>query len=164
MAAPALIAYGVPEVAAHFFVFYFGIIADITPPVCLAAYAGAGIARANPMKAGVTAFKLAIAGFIIPYVFVYNPVLVLQGATALTLIPVIITALIGMAAVSAAMMNYFVYKPYWFERILLLAGGIMLIIPENLPVELTGLALLIAIGLFQRMRKKRDEKNDPQTA
>jgi TRAP transporter 4TM/12TM fusion protein len=84
MAAPALIAYGVPEISAHFFVFYFGIVADITPPVCLAAYAGAGIAKANPMRAGVTAFKLAIAGFIIPYVFVYNPALLLQDADVLT--------------------------------------------------------------------------------
>lgn len=160
MAAPALIQFGVEPIAAHFFVFYFGIVADITPPVCLAAYAGSGIARANPMKAGVTAFKLAIAAFIIPYVFVYNPVILLQDATFATLVPVIVTAIIGMTAVSATMMGYFVYKPYWFERLLLLAGGIMLIVPENLPVELAGLAIIIVVGVLQHFRKKRDEGKD----
>ncbi|ADU31223.1 TRAP transporter permease [Evansella cellulosilytica] len=155
MAAPALIQFGIEPIAAHFFVFYFGIVADITPPVCLAAYAGSGIAKANPMKAGVTAFKLAIAAFIIPYVFVYNPVLLLQDATLLTLIPVLITALLGMAAISAAMMNYFVYNPIWYERILLFAAGIMLIVPENLPVELAGLALLVLVGIIQWLRKKK---------
>ncbi|MBU9721847.1 MULTISPECIES: TRAP transporter permease [Bacillaceae] len=162
MAAPALIQFGVEPIAAHFFVFYFGIVADITPPVCLAAYAGAGIARANPMKAGVTAFKLAIAAFIIPYVFVFNPVLLLQDATVLTLVPVLITALLGMMAISATMMNYFIYKPFWFERILLFASGIMLIIPDDLPVELSGLALFILIGALQYFRKKRDENKDKE--
>ncbi|WP_096189449.1 TRAP transporter permease [Evansella halocellulosilytica] len=166
MAAPALIAYGVPDIAAHFFVFYFGIVADITPPVCLAAYAGSGIARANPMKAGVTAFKLAIAAFIIPYVFVFNPVLLLQDATFWTLVPVLATALLGMAAVSATMMGYFVYKPFWYERIILLAAGIMLIYPENLPIELTGLILFIGVGFIQYLRKKKDNdrNQEPSTA
>nr|WP_090889134.1 TRAP transporter permease [Evansella caseinilytica] len=158
MAAPALINYGVEPIAAHFFVFYFGIVADITPPVCLAAYAGAGIAGANPMKAGVNAFKLAIAAFIIPYIFVYNPVLLLQNASVVSLIPVLITAMLGMAAISAAMMGYFVYKPYWIERFLLFAAGIMLIVPGNLPVELSGFALLIAIGTMQFFRKKKQEE------
>ncbi|MFA9555878.1 TRAP transporter permease [Evansella sp. AB-rgal1] len=164
MAAPALIAFDIPPIAAHFFVFYFGIVADITPPVCLAAYAGAGIARANPMKAGGNAFKLAIAAFIIPYVFVYNPVLLLQDATAATLIPVIITALLGMAAVSASMMGYFIYKPYWFERVILFFAGIMLIFPENLPIELTGFVIFVAIGVFQYFRKKRDNDKQPLPA
>ncbi len=126
IAAPALIQFGVPDIAAHFFVFYFGIVADITPPVCLAAYAGAGIARANPMAAGVNALKLAIAAFIIPYAFVYNPVLVLEDATAMTLIPAVLTALIGMAGVSASLMGYYFAKPNIIERILLLAGGLWL--------------------------------------
>lgn len=159
MAAPALIAYGVPDIAAHFFVFYFGIVADITPPVCLAAYAGSGIAKANPMKAGVTAFKLAIAGFIIPYVFVYNPALLLQDADVLTVIHLVITALLGMAAVSATMMNYFVYSFKWYERIILLASGLMLIYPENLTFELSGLALFIMIGFLQHKRKKKETEN-----
>ncbi|MBU9711455.1 TRAP transporter permease [Evansella tamaricis] len=164
MAAPALIQFGVEPIAAHFFVFYFGIVADITPPVCLAAYAGAGIARANPMKAGVNAFKLAIAAFIIPYVFAYNPVLLLQGATFGTLVPVLITAILGMLAISAAVMNYFLYNPLWFERILLLGAGIMLIMPDNLPVELAGLGLFLAIGVLQFMRKRRHENQAKETA
>ncbi|PYZ93564.1 C4-dicarboxylate ABC transporter [Salipaludibacillus keqinensis] len=156
MAAPALISFGVPDIAAHFFVFYFGIVADITPPVCLAAYAGAGIAKANPMKAGVTAFKLAIAGFIIPYVFVYNPALLLQDADVVTVILLVITSVLGMAAISGTMMNYFVYSFKWYERLLLLIAGIMLIYPENLVIELSGLTLFIAIGVIQHLRKKKE--------
>ncbi|MBM7097837.1 TRAP transporter permease [Bacillus sp. H-16] len=160
MAAPALIAFDVPPIAAHFFVFYFGIVADITPPVCLAAYAGAGIARANPMKAGVNALKLAIAAFIIPYVFVYSPVLLLENATFATLTPVLVTAIIGMVAISAAMMGYFFAKPFWYERILLIVAGIMLIIPGNLFISMGGLALLIVIGVVQKIRNPEGAKGN----
>lgn len=159
MAAPALIEFGVPVIAAHFFVFYFGIVADITPPVCLAAYAGAGIAKANPMKAGVTALKLAIAAFIIPYAFVYSPVLVLQDWTWATLIPALLTALIGMAAVSASMMNYFLVKPNILERLLLFVAGIALIYPNNLYISMSGLASFLLIGVIQYVRGK---KNNPE--
>src|SRR5690625_6136692 len=83
IAAPALInGFDLAPISVHMFVFYFGIVADITPPVCLAAYAGAGVARANPFKSGVTAVKLAIAEFIVPYIFVYSPILVLVDVTA----------------------------------------------------------------------------------
>ncbi|QKS71801.1 TRAP transporter permease [Paenalkalicoccus suaedae] len=162
IAAPALMTFGVEDIAAHMFVFYFGIVADITPPVCLAAYAGAGIARANPMRAGVTAFKLAIAGFIIPYVFVYNPQLLLVEAEVFTVILLLITALLGMAAISASMMGYFFNTFKWYERILLFASGIMLVYPGDYVIELSGLALFIAIALIQRARKKKTE--EPQTA
>lgn len=157
MAAPALLEFGVPVIAAHMFVFYFGIVADITPPVSLAAYAGAGIAKANPMKSGITAFKIAIAAFIIPYVFVYNPVLVLEDATFATFTPVLLTALIGMAAISAAMMNYFIYTPLLIERIGLFAAGILLVYPGNLYVSGIGLVLLVIIGLIQFLRKRKNE-------
>lgn len=157
MAAPALLAFDVPVIAAHMFVFYFGIVADITPPVCLAAYAGAGIARANPMKAGVNALKLAIAAFIIPYIFVYNPVLLLQDATFITFTPVLLTALIGMVAVSAGMINYFVFKPLFIERLLLFVAGFLLIYPQNLLVSVGGLILLIGIGVNQHSRKNKLE-------
>ena len=157
MAAPALLEFGVPVIAAHMFVFYFGIVADITPPVSLAAYAGAGIAKANPMKSGITAFKIAIAAFIIPYVFVYNPVLVLEDATFATFTPVLLTALIGMAAISAAMMNYFVYTPLLIERVGLFAAGILLVYPGNLYVSAIGLVLLVIIGLIQFLRKRKNE-------
>ncbi len=160
MAAPALIAFDVPVIAAHMFVFYFGIVADITPPVCLAAYAGAGIAKANPMKSGVTALKLAIAGFIIPYVLVYNPVLVLEDATFMTLTPVLVTALLGMLAISACMMNYFITNPSVIERILLLVAGIMLVYPGNLLISLPGLGLLIIIGIVQYLRSKNNKQEN----
>ncbi|SDI01649.1 TRAP transporter, 4TM/12TM fusion protein [Alteribacillus persepolensis] len=156
LAAPALIEFGVPEIAAHFFVFYFGIVADITPPVCLAAYAGAGIARANPMKAGVTSVKLAIAAFVIPYIFVTNPVLVLQDATVQTLIPALITAFIGMVGISAGMINYFVVQNNILERLLLIAGGIMLLLPE-LYISLPGLGLIVLVYIMQRFRKHRQD-------
>ncbi|MEC2071529.1 MULTISPECIES: TRAP transporter permease [Alkalihalophilus] len=159
MAAPALVAFDVPIIAAHFFVFYFGIVADITPPVCLAAYAGAGIAKANPMKAGVTAFKLAIAAFIIPYAFVSNPVLLLQDWTFATLIPALITALLGMAAVSASLMNYFVTKPYMIERILLFASGLALIYPNNLVISLSGLGVFVVIAALHILRNRKNDSD-----
>ncbi|MDQ0298776.1 TRAP transporter 4TM/12TM fusion protein [Salibacterium salarium] len=161
LAAPALIAFEVPEIAAHFFVFYFGIVADITPPVCLAAYAGAGIARANPMKAGVTSVKLAIAAFVIPYVFVTNPVLVLQEATVATLVPALVTAFIGMLGISAGMINYFVIENSWFERMMLIGGGVMLLIP-NLFIAAPGLALIVSVYILQRVRQSK--KNHTHTA
>ncbi len=155
MAAPALLAFDVPVIAVHMFVFYFGIVADITPPVCLAAYAGAGIAGANPMKAGVTAVKLAIAAFIIPYVFVSQPVLLLQGdANAVNVSIGVITAMLGMASISAAMIGYFVRNVNWFERIFLFAGGLALVYP-NYIVSLVGLAVFAIIALFQYLHSKK---------
>jgi TRAP transporter 4TM/12TM fusion protein len=160
VAAPILVQFDVPLIAAHFFVFYFGIVADITPPVCLAAYAGAGIAGANPMRTGVTAVKLAIAAFIIPYIFVTNPVLLLEGATALNLIPAVITALLGMAAISAGIMAYFLGPANVLERLLLVVGGIMLVYPDLL-ISLPGLVLVAAVGAFQYLR---GESGKPESA
>jgi TRAP transporter 4TM/12TM fusion protein len=159
VAAPILVQFDVPLIAAHFFVFYFGIVADITPPVCLAAYAGAGIAAANPMTTGVTAVKLAIAAFIIPYIFVTNPVLLLEGATAANLIPAFLTALLGMGAISGGVMAYFVGPSKALERVLLIAGGIALVYP-NILVSLVGLAVVIAIGVLQYLTGRRG-KTDP---
>ncbi|ARI79102.1 TRAP transporter permease [Halobacillus mangrovi] len=155
MAAPALLAFDVPVIAVHMFVFYFGIVADITPPVCLAAYAGAGIAGANPMKAGVTAVKLAIAAFIIPYVFVSQPILLLQGdANVLNVSIGVVTALLGMASISAAMIGYFVTKVNWLERLVLLAGGLMLVYP-NYIISLIGLGVFGGVAAIQYIRNKR---------
>lgn len=163
LAAPAIMEFGVPAIAAHFFVFYFGIVADITPPVCLAAYAGAGIARANPMKTGVISVQLAIAAFIIPYIFVTNPVLLLQDATAVTLIPALITAFLGMLAVSASVMNYFVVGNTIIERLALFAGGIMLIIPDIF-ISLIGLVVSAVVYILQKIREKKDPtQNRPAT-
>ncbi|WP_339227282.1 TRAP transporter permease [Oceanobacillus sp. FSL K6-2867] len=153
IAAPVLINdFGVLPIAAHMFVFYFGIVADITPPVCLAAYAGAGIARANPFKSGVTAVKLAIAAFIIPYVFIYNPILLMQDITPVSIIISILTAIIGMTAVSSAVVGFFIRNSYSWERLILFFSGIMLIVPDIL-ISIIGLALLMGIWYIQKQRK-----------
>ncbi len=160
MAAPALLAFDVPVIAVHMFVFYFGIVADITPPVCLAAYAGAGIAGANPMKTGVTAVKLAIAAFIIPYIFVSNPILLLQGdANAVNVTISVATALLGMASISAAMIGYYVTKVNWFERVGLIAAGVLLVYP-NFIISLIGLALFAALTIFQMVRNKQESRSE----
>lgn len=154
MAAPALIlGLGVEVLAAHMFVFYFGIVADITPPVCLAAYAGAGLARANPFKTGVTAFKLATAAYIIPFIFVFNPQMLLIDPEPLYLSYSILTAIIGMIGISAAMVGYLVRTAYWWERIVLFVGGLLLISP-NVWFGIIGMAILAIIVFIQSRRPK----------
>lgn len=153
IAAPALInGFDLSPIAVHMFVFYFGIVADITPPVSLAAYAGAGIARANPFKSGVTAVKLAIAAFIIPYMFVYDPILVLVDVTPIPLALSITTAILGMIGVSSSMIGFFIRNSFYWERILLFAGGIMLIMPENI-TNLIGIVLYVIIWFNQGRRE-----------
>ncbi|MFD2044952.1 TRAP transporter permease [Ornithinibacillus salinisoli] len=153
IAAPVLInEFGVAPIAAHMFVFYFGIVADITPPVCLAAYAGAGIAGANPFKSGVNAVKLAIAAFIVPYIFIYNPILVLVDATPLLFITSVTTALLGIMAVSSAVIGFFIRHSRNWERILLFAGGILMILPEILTSAI-GISIMIAVWFLQKQRK-----------
>lgn len=144
------------------FVFYFGIVADITPPVSLAAYAGAGLAKANPFKTGVNAVKLAIAAFIIPYIFVYDPILLLQmqEGNVLDLLISLTTAVIGMTAVSAAVIGHFVGKTYAFERIILFISGLLLIIPEILQSTI-GILILITIYYLQKKREKKDLDSKP---
>ncbi|SFB11661.1 TRAP transporter, 4TM/12TM fusion protein [Lentibacillus halodurans] len=156
VAAPALInEFGIEPIAAHMFVFYFGIVADITPPVCLAAYAGAGIAKANPFKSGITAVKLAIAAFIIPYIIVYNPILVLVDVTAVNIVLAIITAVVGMMGVSSAMIGYFIRSSRLWERLALFAGGLCLILPEFI-TNLIGIGLMATVWFLQKQRKDDD--------
>jgi len=158
VAAPALInEFGLEPIAVHMFVFYFGIVADITPPVCLAAYAGAGIARANPFKTGVNAVKLAIAAFIIPYIFIYSPIIVGVDITIMKLIMVIATALIGMTAVSSSMIGFFIRNSRLWERGVLLIGGLLMITP-GLYTNLIGLGLILLVMLVQKQRK--DDEGD----
>ena len=153
IAAPALInGFDIAPIAVHMFVFYFGIVADITPPVCLAAYAGAGIARANPFISGVTAVKLAIAAFIVPYIFVYDPILLMVDASAFKLIISIATALLGMVGVSSAMLGFFIRHSKSWERFLLLIGGILLIMPEMV-TNFIGIAILVAVWFIQKQRE-----------
>lgn len=144
--APILIRMGVPALAAHFFVFYFGIVADITPPVALAAYAGSAIAKSNPMKTAFNASRLAIAVFIVPYVFCFSPALLLIDTNALQVAQIAATSLIGIFGVSAALEGYVFCDMNALVRIAMAAGGILLIDPKPL-TDLIGI-LLIAGGLL----------------
>ena len=154
IAAPALIQLGVPILAAHMFVFYFGIIADITPPVALAAYAGSAISGGDPLKTGVNASKLGIAAFIIPYVFVLSPSILGIGATFFSVAFTTITALIGMTGISGAMIGQFYTKANPLERIILLAGGLCLIDPHTL-TDIIGIAILAGVFALQYFRAKK---------
>ena len=152
--APILIRMGVPAVAAHFFVFYFGIVADLTPPVALAAYAGAAIAQANPMKTALTATKLAIGAFIVPYVFALNPAMLFVDTTALEVITISITSFIGIFAVAAALEGYLLDHMPWYQRIMSAAGGLMLIYP-GLVTDTAGLLLVAVVVTMQLISRKK---------
>ena len=152
--APILIRMGVPAVAAHFFVFYFGIVADLTPPVALAAYAGAAIAQANPMKTALTATKLAIGAFIVPYVFALNPAMLFVDTTALEVITISITSFIGIFGVAAALEGYLFHRMPWYLRILSAAGGLLLIYP-GLVTDTVGLAMVGLMTLIQYTTAKK---------
>lgn len=155
--APILIRMGVPTLAAHFFVFYFGIVADITPPVALAAYAGSAIARSNPMKTAFNASRLAIAIFIVPYVFCYNPALLLIDTTVPAIIQITVSSLIGIFGVAAAFEGYLLAKINPVVRLFFAAGGLMLIDPRVL-TDIIGLVVIAACVLIQYLtfRKSRD--------
>ena len=148
IAAPALIKLGVPILAAHMFAFYFGIIADLTPPVALAAFAGAAIARANPFKTGVIATKLAIAAFLVPYIFVYNPAILLIKTTPVEIIQMILTAILGMIGIGAAVEGWYWTRMSWWERIASFAGGLLLIDPGTL-TDIIGVCILGLITAYQ---------------
>jgi len=148
IAAPILVQMGVPVLAAHMFVFYFGIIADVTPPVALAAFAGAGIARSDPMKTAVNASKLAIAAFLIPYIFVLSPSLLLIDTTLPKVLLMMTTSLIGMTAIAAAVSGYLITRAQWTERILFFVGGLLMIDPNPL-TDLAGLGLLVIGYIIQ---------------
>ncbi len=152
--APILVQMGVPMIAAHFFVFYFGIVADLTPPVALAAYAGAAIAGANPMKTAFTATKLAIGAFIVPYVFALNPAMLFIDTSAWEVILICITSFVGIFAVSAALEGYFLHNMRWYERIVSVAGGLLLIYP-GIVTDVIGLGLVVAVLAVQLLTKKK---------
>ena len=151
--APILVQMGVPMIAAHFFVFYFGIVADLTPPVALAAYAGAAIAQANPMKTAFTATKLAIGAFIVPYVFALNPAMLFIDTNAFEVALICITSFVGIFAVSASLEGFLFSKMAWWERILSAVGGILLIYP-GLITDGIGI-VLIGIAFFAQIIKRR---------
>lgn len=155
--APILTQMGVPVIAAHFFVFYFGIVADLTPPVALAAYAGAAIAQANPMKTAFTATKLAIGAFIVPYIFALNPAMLFVDTVWYDVVLICISAIIGMFGVSAALEGYILTNMKWYERIPSAVGGLLLIYP-GLVTDLIGLGIVGVVVLIQFITKKAHKK------
>ena len=152
--APILIRMGVPAIAAHFFVFYFGIVADLTPPVALAAYAGAAIAQANPMKTALTATKLAIGAFIVPYVFALNPAMLFVDTNAFEVITICITSFVGICAISAALEGWLLHHMNWPQRVLSAIGGLLLIYP-GLVTDSIGLGLVAVVVITQVIGKKK---------
>lgn len=161
ISAPALIALGVPKIASHLFVFYFGIVADITPPVALAAFAGSGIAGSGPMKTGFNATRLGIAAYLVPYMFVLNPILVLVNVNGdptwlfiLLALKAILTAMVGMVGVATGFTGYFKSTCAWRERILLLGAGLLLIDPNTI-TDIVGVVVVAGIYLYQRAQGKK---------
>ena len=153
--APILIQLGFPVVAAHFFVFYFGIVADITPPVALAAYAGSAIAKSDPMKTGVNATKLAIAAFIVPYIFAYSPALLFENISGWwEVVQIGISALLGIFAIAAALNGFLYKKIHPVLRIVLAIGGLGMMIPGTL-TDVVGLVLVLAVIFYQRVSAKK---------
>ncbi len=160
MVAPILMnSLSIPVLAAHMFVFYFGIVADITPPVALAAYAGSAIAKSNPMKTGVTATRLAITAFIVPYIFAFSPEMLIVGSDKpwYEIVLLVVTALCGIFIVSAGMEGYLLKPMPWWQRILALAGGLCMIIP-GIATDIAGVVLIALVIAIQLLTKKKTAK------
>ena len=153
--APILIKMGLPDMAAYFFVFYFGIVADITPPVALAAYAGAAIAKGNPMKTGVNATKLAIAAFIVPYIFAYSPaMLFINVGSWLEVVQIILSALLGLFGIAAALNGHLFRHIPWVFRLALVAGGLCMMVPGTV-TDLIGFLLVVGAAAWQKAASRR---------
>jgi TRAP-type uncharacterized transport system fused permease subunit len=157
MAAPALIQLDIPPMAAYMFVLYFGIAADLTPPVALAAYAGAGIARADPMRTGITATKLALAGFLVPYIYAYSPILVLVDFDPWIFSQAVVTALLGVFLLGMATIGYFKAPLHPVLRLAALAGSLGLMIPGWVS-DAGGLAILVLIWFLQNAKEKANTR------
>src|SRR5690625_1511262 len=161
IALPAIIALNdilpvaIPVLAGHMFVFYFGIVADITPPVALAAFAATGISGGAPIRTGVNASKLAIAAFIIPYMFILQPELLMIDTTFWEVILILATAIAGMIAIGGGLIGFWYRKLHWVERIVSVATGLLLIYPGGY-TDIAGLIVFVVmIGLqLQSIRKK----------
>jgi len=154
MAGTVMKVVGCDMLAAHMFVFYFGIIADITPPVALAAMAGAAIAKSDPFKTGLNAVKLAIAAFIVPYIFVFNPKMLFIGAQWYDILQIVLTSIIGMVGIGAALEGYMMRHAHLLQRVLFLAGGLLLIEP-GLMTDILGIGLVAVGVVWQMIENKR---------
>lgn len=169
MAAPALAAFDIPVLVAHMFVFYFGIFANITPPVALAAFAGAGISGGDPMRTGFQALRLAIAGFIIPYLFVYNPAMLMIDTTGvatnatefarpeiMAIVIIVFTSVIGILALGAAVEGYYRTHLNIIERLVLGAGALLMIVPEGF-TDVIGLAIVVVVAGWNFIKGRKEE-------
>ena len=145
---------GIPIISAHFFVFYFGIVADITPPVALAAYAGSAIAKSSPMKTAFTATRLAIAGFIVPYICALSPAMLLIDAGPAEVVMIVITSLIGIFGVAAGLSGFVYKKMNPLMRALIVVGGITLLIPGTM-TDVIGFVIVGGVILIQRLGAKK---------
>lgn len=154
--APSLIKLGLAPLTAHLFVFYFACLSAITPPVALAAYAGAGIAKTNPMTTAVEACKLGFAGFMVPFAFCYNPAMMMQGSVG-EIISVAISAIIGVAIMSAGFQGWLLWKLNWLERIVFIAGGLLMFIPGTL-TDIAGLVIAVALLLVNVKKWEKGPK------
>jgi TRAP-type uncharacterized transport system fused permease subunit len=160
IAAPVVVQFGIPAIAAHFFVLFYGVLADITPPVCTAAYAAGGIAGANPFRTGMTAFRLGNAKALVPMVFVYSPslLLVVEGFAWHDFFVAFIGCVVGVMSLGAALTGYMLAPmPYW-QRALLAAAAIMLIAP-GIKSGLIGVALALPVVVLQLLARKRERES-----
>ncbi|NLS09573.1 TRAP transporter permease [Nesterenkonia sp. MY13] len=155
MAAPALTELGVEPLVAHLFVFYFGLFANITPPVALAAFAASGISGGKPMATGGAAFKLASAGFVIPYIFVYSPDLLLRDVGFLDGVLVVGSAVVAILLLSTALEGHFMEPMAWYLRPVIAVGAIMMLSPELL-FDLIGLAMVALVLAVQMIKAKQN--------
>ena len=161
LVAPTMIQLGIPPLAAHMFIFYFGCISSIAPPVALAAYAGAGLAGCDPNKTGYKAFRLAFCSFLMPYLFVYNPVLLMEGGV-LDVLWSLVTALSGAYLLASGFEGFFFrWSLKWFERPLMILGAVMLIVP-GMVTDLVGIAIIV-VEFVTEFMFKRSEKFVPVT-
>ena len=155
IAAPILIKAGIPMLASHMFCFYFGIVADITPSVALAAYAGSAIAKGSAFKTGVNATKLAIAAFLIPYMFAMNPKMIMIGGGFLEALPMICTAIIGLVGIGAGFIGYLNGPVNPIMRIVSLVGGLCLVVPGSL-TDVTGVVLIAVVYVSNRLTHRKN--------
>jgi len=155
IAAPALIQLGVPDIAAHMFVFYFAMFANITPPVALASFAAAGISGGDPMKTGLQSVKLSLAGFIVPYMFVYNTALLLLDTTPFIAIRVVITSIIGVFMIGMATEGFLYAKIHILLRPVAFIGAILLI-TEDVFQDFIGLGILVLLVILQKAKAKKE--------
>ena len=150
---PALTKIGIPLLNAHLFIFYFACLSAITPPVALAAYAGAGIAKCNPMTTAIEACKIGFAGFIVPFIFAYNPAMLLQG-DIIDIIGVTFTALFGVVAMSMGFQGWLIVKLGIIPRLILIASGMGMVVPGTI-TDITGMGGILLVALYAMSKKKK---------